>query len=82
MNSVLKAPPHKWLVIALVWEIVLVAVLIQIPGVRDAFGIGLPDWSELGLILAFGVLVMLIIEATKVLLRKQVLASPARSLSG
>ena len=70
--SIFKAPPHKWLVIALFWEIVLVAVLIQIPGVREAFGIRIPTWSELGLIAAFGVLVMLIIEATKILLRKQI----------
>ncbi|MDP3016906.1 MAG: cation-translocating P-type ATPase, partial [Deltaproteobacteria bacterium] len=36
--SVFKVPPHKWLLIALAWEIVLIAVLIQIPSVREAFG--------------------------------------------
>jgi Ca2+-transporting ATPase len=70
--SIFSAPPHKWLMIALFWELVLVVVLIQIPTVRDAFGINIPSLSDLSLIIAFGIVVFVIIEATKVVLRKKV----------
>ena len=69
--SVFKVPPHKWLLIALVWEIGLIAVLIQIPSVRDAFGITKPSFSSLTLIVSFGLVVFAIIEVTKVILRRR-----------
>ncbi|MEF9437318.1 MAG: cation-translocating P-type ATPase, partial [Candidatus Mariimomonas ferrooxydans] len=69
--SVFKAPPHKWLLIALAWEVALIAVLIQIPFVREAFGIMKPAFSDLSVILGFGVIVFTIIEVTKVFLRKK-----------
>ncbi|MDI6763169.1 MAG: cation-translocating P-type ATPase [Thermodesulfobacteriota bacterium] len=69
--SVFKVPPHKWLLIALAWEIVLIAVLIQIPSVREAFGIMKPSFSDMAIILGFGLVVFAIIEATKVILRKK-----------
>jgi Ca2+-transporting ATPase len=72
IHSIFKAPPHKWLLIALTWELVLIAVLIQIPSVREAFGIMKPSFSDLELIIAFGLIVFIIIEATKILLRKKV----------
>jgi P-type Ca2+ transporter type 2C len=34
--SIFQSPPHTWLVLAAVWEIALVAVLVQIPSVREA----------------------------------------------
>jgi Ca2+-transporting ATPase len=70
--SIFKAPPHKWLLIALAWELALIAVLIQIPSVREAFGIMKPSFSDLTIIIAFGLAVFAIIEATKVILRKKV----------
>jgi Ca2+-transporting ATPase len=80
--SIFKAPPHKWLLIALAWEIILVIVLIQIPAVREAFGIMKPSFSDLSIIIAFGVVVFAIIEATKVILRKKMaLARRASVLS-
>jgi len=69
-ESIFQAPPHKWLIIALVWEIVLVVVLIQIPAVREAFGIAMPTAGELAVIAMFGVFVMVIIELTKVFMRR------------
>lgn len=69
--SVFKAPPHKWLLIALAWEVALIAVLIQVPFVRESFGIMKPSFSDLALILGFGVIVFTIIEVTKVFLRKK-----------
>jgi P-type Ca2+ transporter type 2C len=69
--SVFKAPPHKWLIIALVWELALITVLVQIPSVRDSFGITKPSFSDLGMIIAFGAAVFGIIEGTKVVLRRR-----------
>jgi Ca2+-transporting ATPase len=70
--GVFKAPPHKWLIIALVWELIIIAVLIQIPSVRESFGIERPSLSTLAVIIAFGLVVFIIIELTKVLLRRKV----------
>ncbi len=69
--SIFQAPPHKWLLMALGWELVLVAVLVQIPAVREAFGINLPTLTELTLVSAVGLLVFILIEATKLVLRKR-----------
>jgi P-type Ca2+ transporter type 2C len=69
-HSVFKAPPHKWLVLAVIWELVMVAAIIQIPAVRDAFGIAEPSFSDLTIIMAFGIAIFLVIEVTKVVLRQ------------
>jgi Ca2+-transporting ATPase len=69
--SIFKAPPHKWLIIALIWEIALIAVLIQIPTVREAFGIFKPSASDLGLIFGFGIVVFISMEIIKAILRKK-----------
>ena len=70
-ESIFQAPPHKWLLIALAWEIALVVVLVQIPAVRQAFGINMPSAGELAVIAAFGLFVMAIIELTKVVMRRR-----------
>jgi Ca2+-transporting ATPase len=69
--SIFRAPPHKWLLLALSWELLLVAALVQIPAVRESFGIKLPTVSDLALTVAFGLLVFLIIEAAKAFIRAQ-----------
>ncbi|MBM4278898.1 MAG: cation-translocating P-type ATPase [Deltaproteobacteria bacterium] len=71
--SIFKAPPHKWLILALAWEIVMIAVLIQIPSVREAFGIMKPSVSDMAIIIGFGLLIFVIIEVTKVILRKRMM---------
>jgi len=70
--SIFKTPPHKWLLIALAWELTLITVLIQLPAVRDAFGILKPSASDLEIILAFGFVVFLSMEVIKAILRKKV----------
>jgi Ca2+-transporting ATPase len=70
--SIFKFPPHKWLLIAIAWEIGLITVLIQISSVRDAFGITKPSFSDLAIIIAFGLVVFAIIEVTKIILRRRV----------
>ncbi|MCX8118396.1 MAG: cation-translocating P-type ATPase [Desulfobacterota bacterium] len=69
--SIFKAPPHKWLIIAIAWEIVLIAILVQIPSVREAFGIMKPSFSDMVLITGFGLAIFVIIELTKLILRRK-----------
>lgn len=69
--SIFKVPPHKWLIIALAWEILLIFALIQFPSVRDAFGIHKPSYTDLGIILGFGVIVFFSMEVIKAILRRK-----------
>jgi Ca2+-transporting ATPase len=69
--SVIEAPPHKWLLVAIAWELLLIAVLIQLAPVREAFGIAMPTWPEVGFILALGFGVFLSIEIVKAALRRR-----------
>ena len=68
--SVFEAPPHKWLLIAITWEIGLIVLLLQFAPIRAAFGIHLPHWQDLGAVLAIGIAVMASMEAAKRVLRR------------
>lgn len=72
--SIFKTPPHKWLIIAVVWELLLITVLIQFSSIRDALGIMIPSLRDLEIILAFGIFVFLAMEATKTVLYRRQLA--------
>jgi Ca2+-transporting ATPase len=67
--SVFKVPPHRWLILAILWETGLVSILIQFPSVRSAFGILVPTISDLAIIGGFSVFVFLAMETAKALLR-------------
>jgi Ca2+-transporting ATPase len=67
--SLIQAPPHKWLLLAIGWELALIAVLIQFPAVRNAFGITMPSISDFGLIFALGVGIVVVIEMAKAAFR-------------
>jgi Ca2+-transporting ATPase len=67
--SLVQAPPHKWLLIAIGWELALIVVLIQFPAVRDAFGITMPSAAHIGMIVALGVGIVIVIEMAKVAFR-------------
>jgi Ca2+-transporting ATPase len=69
--SVFKSPPHRWLVISIVSQIILTAVLIQIPSIRDSFGIIKPSSSDLQVILGFGIVVFISMEVVKAILRRK-----------
>jgi Ca2+-transporting ATPase len=69
--SIFTVPPHKWLVIALGWELLLMTLIVQLPAVRQAFGITLPALEDVAVIAVIGLVVMSLIEATKVLLRRR-----------
>jgi Ca2+-transporting ATPase len=76
--SILKAPPHKWLILALVWEFALIAFLVQLPSVRDAFGIIKPTFTDLGIIICFGVIVFISMEVIKAVIRSRMAKEATR----
>jgi Ca2+-transporting ATPase len=67
--SVFEAPPHGWLLAAIGWEVLLLAGLIQLEAVRETFGIRMPTWSDLWMVLAVAAVVIAAIELTKAYLR-------------
>ncbi|MGQ9694199.1 MAG: cation-translocating P-type ATPase [Thermodesulfobacteriota bacterium] len=69
--SVFKVPPHKWLVLAVLSQVVLTVILIEIPSVREAFGIIHPTATDLEIIFAFGVFVFICMEIIKAILRRK-----------
>ena len=69
--SIFEAPPHRWLVIAIVWELALIAVLLQFDAVREAFGIGLRRGSDVGFVVLLGLGIMAGIEIAKMVLRRR-----------
>ena len=76
--SIFKAPPHKWLILALVWEFALVAFLVQFPSVREAFGIIKPTFTDLGIIICFGVIVFISMEVIKAVIRSRMAKEATR----
>jgi Ca2+-transporting ATPase len=80
--SVFKARPHKWLLLALLWEFALIAFLVQLPTIRDAFGINKPSLSDLEIIIGFGVVVFISMEVVKAVVRaKMAMRAAARRIS-
>ncbi len=69
--SVFTAPPHKWLVLAVGWELALIAVLMQFDTVRESFGIVMPTVQDLTIIVLFSAVIFAIMELTKYLLRRR-----------
>lgn len=73
--SFFKALPHLWLIIAVVSQIILTFVLIQIPAIRESFGIIKPTGADLTMIFIFGALVFISMEIIKYVLRKKMQAA-------
>ncbi len=73
--SVFKVPPHRWLVLAIFYELILVSILVQIPAVRESFGITKPSPMGLGIILIFALFVFGAMEAVKMVLRRKLAQS-------
>jgi Ca2+-transporting ATPase len=73
--SVFKSPPHMWLVLSIVSQIILTALLIQIPSIRESFGIIKPSATDIEVILGFGVVVFISMEVIKAILRKKMAAA-------
>ncbi|OHD70717.1 MAG: ATPase, partial [Spirochaetes bacterium RBG_16_49_21] len=69
--SIFSAPPHKWLILSIAWELLLITGLMQIPAVREAFGIVIPNLRDIGIILGISALVFLSMEIIKAFIRKR-----------
>ena len=67
--SIFKLPPHMWLVLAILSQVVLTIILIQVPSIRDGFEINKPSLSDLEIILGFGVVVFFSMEIVKAIIR-------------
>jgi Ca2+-transporting ATPase len=78
--SIFRAPPHKWLLLALGWEFALIVFLVQFPSMRDAFGIIKPSVSDLGIIIGFGILVFISMEVVKAVLRGKMAKAAERKV--
>jgi Ca2+-transporting ATPase len=70
--SIFKTPPHKWLILSIVFNIVVLVALIQIPAVLDTFGVAKPAASDLWIILGACAVLTIGMEAVKAILRKNV----------
>lgn len=73
--SIFTTRPHKWLLLALAWEVLMIFILIQIPSVREAFGINKPSSELFGIILAIGVVIFISMEVIKGILRRKMVQS-------
>jgi Ca2+-transporting ATPase len=60
-----KAKPHKWLLLAVIWESLLIALLINIPGTREALHILYPTFEDMIWVAGGVVVTFLSIEGLK-----------------
>jgi Ca2+-transporting ATPase len=67
--TLLEVKPHKFLILAVIWETALVLSLINLPVVLDAFGITHPNTLVYELTIAFALTTLLSVEVLKYLLR-------------
>ncbi|HMK44843.1 MAG TPA: cation-translocating P-type ATPase [Dissulfurispiraceae bacterium] len=63
--GVLQAPPHNTLVYAVLSQVVLVGLLLQMPAIRDSFGITWPTPASAALIAGFSAFVFTSMEGLK-----------------
>jgi Ca2+-transporting ATPase len=73
--SFFSALPHRWLVLAVLFQAILTVALVQVPAVREVFGITLPSLLDLAMVGGFGIVVFISIEVVKVFLRAKTTSS-------
>ena len=66
--NVFKVKPHKFLLLVIIWEIILISILLSIPVVRKVFGITTIGVFEVGIIIVMCLIVIVSIESTKYIL--------------
>ncbi len=69
--SAFKVHPHKWLLVAIFWEIVILVVVLQFPAMLDTFGVTKPSLQDMWIILGSCVILTLGMEIVKFLLRRR-----------
>ncbi len=69
-HSVLRRPfANKWLNVAILWELTLLALIVYVPVLADAFGTYALPWSDWLLVLAAASTIVPVLEITKWLVR-------------
>ena len=68
--TLLEVKPHKLLVLATIWEIVLALGLMMVPAVQNAFGIVYPNTNGFVLAIVLTLVTLISIELLKYLLRR------------
>jgi Ca2+-transporting ATPase len=69
--GIFQAPPHKWLVLAVLSQVVFTIGLLQVDAIREAFGITWPTGGALAMILAFSAFVFVCMELVKAYFMKR-----------
>ncbi|MEM2652051.1 MAG: cation-translocating P-type ATPase [Candidatus Caldarchaeum sp.] len=64
-HTVLKVRPHKWLLLAVVWEIVLISIIMMLPAGREVLKLALPGWDDLLWIVGGALVLFASVEAVK-----------------
>ena len=60
-----EAKPHKFLLLAVAWEVALLTALVRIPGTREALGLAVPGLGDVAEVIGICLFVFLIIEGLK-----------------
>jgi Ca2+-transporting ATPase len=68
--TVFKARPHKLLIATIIWEIALIALIVNVEFLRDAFKLAPIGLYEVGLIAGVSVFVFALLELTKWLMHR------------
>ncbi|MEM0337692.1 MAG: calcium-translocating P-type ATPase, PMCA-type [Candidatus Caldarchaeum sp.] len=66
----LEAKPHKWLLIAIAWEITLIIAILTIPGAAQLLSLTTPTTADLAWIIGGALIVYITVEASKIIRRK------------
>lgn len=64
-HPIAKVRPHRWLVLAVLWEAVLIGLLVWVPWTREALHLTVPTLEDLTWILAGGAVTFASIELLK-----------------
>jgi len=78
--TLLHVKPHKFLILAVVWETALVLSLVNLRPVLDAFGIVQPTLQDFGLAMGLALVTLFSIEFLKYLLRNSLRWTGSSSL--
>lgn len=68
--SLFQAPPHRWLVLSVIFTIALTFAVVLFQPVRESFGINFPTAGDLRIVFIVGLAVTAIFETAKAVLRK------------
>ena len=63
--SLFEAPPHKWLWLAMGWELALLAVIVYVPFLQQPFGSFPFAWTDWALTVGLAFTIVPVLEAVK-----------------